>query len=211
MAGRFFPIKISSNRWSRYIKSQWQMLLTNIFFISGLVSGTVTAVGYIESGNEAIGVIISGFITSRSTPGFGQVFLSSIMSSLPFLIASFFLGLCAIGTPIIPLLSAARGVGLGVSLGYFYTSYGLNGIIYCLLMIIPGAVISCTALLLSCKESMIYSGSLFGTVFLHKKDSDISSGIRLYILRYVVCAAMILLAALIDACFTVVFSGMFKF
>lgn len=211
MRGKSIRFKMSANHWVKYIKTQWQLLLISSFFISGLVSGTLTAVGYIQSGDEALGIIVSGFVSSRTGQAFGEIFLSSIISSLPFIVAAFLCGVCAVGIPFIPIIAISRGIGLGISLGYFYVCYGINGILYCLLMIIPGAVISSTALLLACKQSLEYSYLLFCHVFMTHKRQDKAIDIRIYSMRYAVFAVMIILSAILDAGFASLFSGFFVF
>lgn len=211
MRGKSLKFKMSANHWVKYIKTQWQFLLICSFFISGLVSGALTAGGYIQSGDEALGVIVSGFVSSRTGQAFGEIFLSSIFSSLPFIAAAFLSGVCAIGIPFVPIIAIARGVGIGISLGYFYIYYGINGILYCLLMIIPGAVIASTALLLACKQSLDYSYLLFCHVFMPNKRQDKAIDIRIYCMRYAVFAVMIILSAIIDACFASLFSDLFVF
>ena len=138
-----------------------------------------------------------------------QSFLTSFSSLFLYLLASYLLGFCAVGQPVILLLPFFRGLGLGAFMGYLYVSYGFRGVGYCLLVLLPAAVIALLGILIACRESLRLSILLFSSFVLGKGTPNGRGIMKLYNLKYLILCIFALASAFIGTLCTLLFAGMF--
>ena len=203
--------RISVSHSMDYFKTRWRIFLIGAFFISGLISGSLIVGGYSETSETALDVVISGFIDVRTGQSILTTFYNSLVSTVPLLIITFILGLCAIGVPFIPFISVFRGLGLGISMGYLYAFQGLKGIGYCALIIIPPAIVSSIAIILACKEALRFSSIIFMSMTSKGNKTGKIPDMKKYCLRFCVFLFLLIAAVIIDACFSSAFSRFFVF
>ncbi|ARP50320.1 MULTISPECIES: stage II sporulation protein M [Caproicibacterium] len=89
-----------------------------------------------------------------------SVFFASAASSFVFILTCFLCGLSVWGALLVPFVPFIRGIGLGMTSGYLYTSYGLHGGIFYAVILLPGAFCSCLAILWAAKEAQLFSHRL---------------------------------------------------
>lgn len=138
-----------------------------------------------------------------------QSFFTSFSSVFFYLLASYLLGFCAIGQPVLLLLPFFRGLGLGAFMGYLYVSYGFSGVGYCFLVLLPAAVIALLAILIACRESLRLSAMLFSNFVLGRGTASGRGVMKLYNLKYLILCAFALASALISTLCIVLFGGIF--
>lgn len=192
-------------------KEKWQLLLSCAFFVIGVIAGCTASGTYGDGTSGALDIIINGFISLKSDETMAQTFFSSLGSTVPLMLVVFILGFCALGIPLISLSAAFRGIGIGAMLGYMYAFYGVKGISYCLLLVIPPALLSIPAIILACKEAMRFSGIVFSFISKTNGRNDKFPDMRKYCLRFVVFLLALIAAALVDCLFTLLFGRFFLF
>lgn len=94
-----------------------------------------------------------------------------------------------------------------------YLSFSFKGILFCLILIVPHAIISTIAIVLAAKESIRFSNQFFMMLINHSSVETESShnnfSLKLYITKFIVLIGILLLAALIDSTFTFLFTRFF--
>ena len=115
-----------------------------------------------------------------------------------------------IGFPLIHFVPMTCGFAFGMQVCYYYMTFRLKGVLFCVLMVIPAASILLTVVMLTIKISTDMSKSIFHLSV--KRDdatgeSPAEIQVRDYLKKYLISAAFVALAALCNAGLTSLFSS----
>ncbi len=115
-----------------------------------------------------------------------------------------------IGFPLIHFIPMTCGFAYGMQVCYYYMTFRLKGVLFCVLMVIPAASILLTVVMLTIKISTDMSKSIFHLSV--KRDdaageSPAEIQVRDYLKKYLISAAFVALAALCNAGLTSLFSS----
>ncbi len=192
------------------IRENYVLVSFSIFLITGMVLGSIFAKNIDFSVLSKLDFLFYSNIKTRSVQPFLSVFTASFASSFLFVLFCFLCGLSIWGMFIIPVVLVFRGFGLGLTSGYLYSSYGGNGILFNLIVILPGAFICCIAILLAAREGSRFSRRIAAG---GKGQGGIisRSNIRLYLLRFGAILGIAFLSAVTDLILSACFAGMFSF
>lgn len=108
---------------------------------------------------------------------------ASILELLPFIAGLFLSGTCMVGWVLTPVLMAIRGFMMGSIISYIYFNNSLIGVVFNLLIIMPTAVVSTLALVLSARESFGFSLSLARLALPGVKNHMLDKDFKLYCIR----------------------------
>ena len=137
----------------------------------------------------------------------GHILLDSFFVSSLFITAVFILGFFALGQLPALLILVYRGMGLGMVLSQVYTSYPAGSAAAAALILIPAAVVSCTALCMAAKESVRFSSRLLTIVLCSDPCSGIVSMTKVYGTKYLMFEAAAAASAAVDCIFSVLLSS----
>ncbi|MDR0946920.1 MAG: hypothetical protein LBM87_04150 [Ruminococcus sp.] len=177
------------------------ILLTAVFAI-GVSIGVMLSIIYPESVEEAFLFISDGFLTETLGRSFIDTAVNSFTSAFTVLLLLFLLGFGAVFAPIMPLVLIYRGMGFGITLALMYISSGVRGVLMSLFTVIPFAVLSGLIHIIACRESMRMSASIFKV---SSKEGFLPVDYRLYINKFIIMCALILIAALIQSALSYVY------
>ncbi len=182
-------------------------VLVSVLFFAGMLYGALL-IGFGEKGFlDSLGFMTKGYADGRTGQTVLTTFFNSFVSAGTFILLLFLLGFSAISAPLILFLPFFRGLGLGASIGYLYTAYGLKGVAFCAAIILPAALFSTFAVILAGREALKLS-FLFLSAFIPKMKGEISPrAVKLYCVKFLVLMGIILISALIDCGVTFLFSG----
>lgn len=193
---------------AKTVRTNRGTVLLSLLFLAGMALGALYArsAGF-DVLDELDFLFSSNFRVRSSAPSY-SVFLASFASSFLFLLLCFLCGLSMWGAFLIPLIPVFRGFGLGLTSGYLYAVYGGKGILFNLVVILPGAFFCCLSILLAAREGMRFSRVVAG----HGSGSGVNGAkIRLYSLHFGAYLGISFLSALCDLLFAVCFGGLFSF
>lgn len=178
--------------------------------LCGVIWGAKMAGGTSDIKSGSFGILIEQILTKNSTSkGFPELFASSFFSSALLIFIAFALGLCAIGAPGHVAVALFKGAGIGYSMGYIYIEYGLKGFAVCALFILPWAIITSLAVMIACREGIIFSLRMAFQVLPGGSGSNLWPRLRDYCAKYLTCFILALVAAAIEALSTMAFSILF--
>lgn len=185
------------------------LLIIAFCFLLGLLAGVL----YFKLQNTGGDFYKEEFATLRTnlSGGFGQVFLSALLRQLPFAAAIFLAGTCMVGAVLVPAITVLNGASCGILMGYAYATYGLTGIVFNLLILIPPATIAALALILSGRESLGFSLSLARLALPGLGKPAIEQDFKLYCLRQLFVLLFFVVAALVQTVMALCFSSFFAF
>lgn len=193
------------------IASGWKLILLTALFTAGMAFGAVLVKSSADhEWLEKMLNLLQEYSTMRSSQSLFATMCNSLFANLIYLAVAFTAGLCAMGLPFLMLLPFIRGLGMGAVFGYLYSTKALMGVGYCLLILLPGAILSTATLLIGCREGITMSFDVFA-VMNGNKTLDGYHNFRLYCARFSILLALLACASLADALFAKAFSGFFHF
>lgn len=187
--------------------NQNNILIFIVFsFLLGLLIGVMTFKVKNTGGNFYSGEFKS-FI-SGLTGGVWNITISAALQLLPFIAALFLSGTCMAGAVLTPVIIGLRGAMLGMIISYAYVHCSLTGIVFNLLIIVPSAVISSMAFILSARESFGFSLSLARLALPGTKCEKLDKDFKLYCMRQIFVLVFFLAAVILQ---TVMASSFYSF
>ena len=178
-------------------------------FILGMMYGSVLLKEDNTSLLKNLASIQDVYIRDKLNQSVFLTICNSFVSSGLFFAITFLCGFSAIGQPFTLLVPFVKGLGIGSSIGYLYLNYGIAGIGYSALLMIPSAIISIFSLVLSARESIRLSNTL-ASLFLKGSIQISKAAFRLYLLKHFILLIFILISALLEGLLTFLFAGLFQ-
>lgn len=142
--------------------------------------------------------------------GFVSNFISSLLRQLPYIAAVFLAGSSMIGAVIAPAVIILRAATYGIIMSYTCFNFGLMGIVFNLLILIPPAVLSAIALILSARESFGFSLCLARLALPKCTPPEIDKDFKLFCLRQLFVFLFFLAAALLEGFMATSFTPFFN-
>ena len=162
-----------------------------VFYTCGLALGSVL---YRQIRSDTVNALLR-----VGENRFLQLFLNDFCLYFSIFLVTVFLGFCM-----------TCGFAFGMQVCYYYMTFRLKGVLFCVLMVIPAASILLTVVMLTIKISTDMSKSIFHLSV--KRDdatgeSPAEIQVRDYLKKYLISAAFVALAALCNAGLTSLFSS----
>gem|GEM_PF-4558494 len=170
-----------------------------IIFILGITVGNLVFKNSSESFFKKISDLISFNFEVRSSGSSFNIFSESIFSSFIFILVIFSIGVSAFGLALVPLIIFFKGYCTGIFQSYLLLNFGLKGLIFFILVILPGLFVSILAILLMAKEAIKMS-NIFSNMLLNIKpwQSD-EKYVKSYLTKTGCIVILVLMSAFIDA------------
>ncbi len=186
------------------------LIFIYLLFLSGLLCGALVIKSANAALSELIGSLVENLILQRNAQKFWLVFWNAFLTVLPYFLVLFLFGVSPAGPAVVPAVLFIRGLGAGLINGYLYRFFGIKGIAFSALLILPAALIVSFILILASRESFGFSLILARAVLPGSPAIRLSGDFKLYCFRYLFLIGLILIAALVDAVFSVCFLRFFN-
>lgn len=185
-------------------------LLLIVMFIFGMLYG-VLLIGGNKELYQTFSLFTGEYAQQQQEQSVLQSFLLAFHSSILFIVIPYLLGYSAIGHPVTLFVPFFKGLGLGAFMGNLYSSHGLQGIGYSVLIIVPYTLVALLAIMIACRESLRLS-NLFFLSFASKRGTPVTMGaIKLYNVKYLILCVIILISAILNTVSILLFSRLFQF
>ena len=196
----------------RYLKLpafDGRSLVLTTLLICGVFIGVTALKNSDDTFRNALSELLGDYFSSRKNEAFINCIYGSALINLFIPLLLFLLGFCAIGTPVIYCVPVASGIVFGIITGAFYNNYGLNGLSYCALAIIPAAAVLSAVCIKACCISGDMSVKMLAcaTGACEGKQNILKDYIKSYSLKLIPLSAAILL----NSGALKLFSGLFGF
>lgn len=190
-----------------YIKAN-KLILSFLFCVLlGIILGSL----FINTQNETLTNNLEFLFNSNFEARVSQpqiyTFISSITSSFVFVLSVLLMGMSLWGVFLIPPVLLFRGIGIGISSGFLFYAYSFKGLLFSLVVVLPGLLVSCIALLLVSREATYFSTALLKA---QVKNTRMPSA-KTYLMQNLNVFILIVVSALMDVFFSWCFSGVFVF
>lgn len=207
---------IFSNPVKRYVYSGGNELRRSRAYIlfcaalfAGIIYGALSSRNADEQLLKRLDFIFQTNFDIRCTQGPVSAFVSSFASSVILLTLIFLLGLSLWGGFVASVIPFFKGYGYGLSVGYLYGAYGLKGVFYNILVILPGTFISASviaaAALYSFRNSLKISACFIRTPVQDDPNRQMKSYLASMLRMLVICSFAALTDMLCSLCFSWIF------
>ena len=183
-------------------KNNFNRLTLISFFVIVLsfVSGSLICI-FSDQSYEELNNSFYEFLNFTAEKSKTEVYSGLLLINLICFILIFFFSTSIIGTPFIYIVTSFRYIGLGLLVTYIYASFGLKGIEYCLLIMLPG------------KFFMVFADIMLVdlSVYLSKNLKKIKISDKRYLLILLCSCILLLISSAVDTAFISLFGKLFEF
>lgn len=195
-----------------YVKRYGKVGIFAFCLLLGMIIGALMARNADRDFLNGLDFIFVTNFESRAEQTIFMIFAASLTSYFLFFVSTLFIGLSTWGALGVPVLILFKGLGVGLSAGYLYQTYALQGFGFYLLIMLPGVLISSIALIVQGREAFDFSKSIWHMVLRSKKRRPEQ---EINFVQYLIANSYILIvvaiAALVDSLLSTFFSGVFHF
>lgn len=163
-------------------------------FFGSLYYREISAMDFVKTSS-----IVDYFCDAEKTISFWGCFSYSLIKNTILMIIIFVSGACIIGHPLCIVVLLYKGLNIGTALSITYSDSDVENFFVPFLHILIDAVVSTFALVLSAKEGIKLSNELLKLVISNKLEDDLNKNIKLYLLKFAVLFAIIILLSLIQS------------
>lgn len=202
------PEKIpQKGSWKR--KTGWLILIGTV--ILGAVIGALSGRYADASLMKQLDIVFLTNFRMRADNGALSVFSASFAANFIFLLTVFLSGLSLWGEIPVVFVPFIKGYGYGLTMGYAYSAFGLSGILYNLLMVLPGAFVFAFVISAAVRESFTHSMGLLSMFRKSAVSGDPVVSIRRYMLSMIWLLFLSAVSSAVDMLCSLMFSWLFDF
>lgn len=118
-----------------------------------------------EAALKGLDLLFVTNLPDRLPGGAAGAFCASFGSNFLLFAAAFLTGLSIAGVALLPFIALFGGFGLGVSAGYLIGAYGFSGLLFYILVLLPGALVFGAALVTELSAAFRAWKGLLGALF----------------------------------------------
>lgn len=186
-----------------------------IFFVltifAGIILGAFCGRTADKKLMENLDIIFLTNFNVRCSQGIIDAFVASFASVFIFILIIFLLGLSVWGGFIAVVVPFIKGYGYGLAAGYLYSTYGMTGILYNILIILPGAFL-CSAVIAAASQEAFRNSIKIISVF---RKTAVSDDPHIQMKKYLLSMLWLLflsaVSSAVDMIFSLMFSWLFSF
>lgn len=181
-------------------------------FVMGLIVGAACSGGMSDAAADRLDFLFITNIAARSDMSGFAIFLSCFVPYFVFVFAAFLFAFSAWGFVTVPVLSAFRGLSVGLSSAIIFSAYKMAGVGFFILIVLPGTVFflftfirySCACFQLSLRYARL-------TVFGAEKTLPLSADIKAFLKKSVFAFVFSGACSVVDMLLWVLFADKFHF
>ena len=189
----------------KFLKELYLPLLFTAVAVSGLVLGCISVSRADEKTLDFLSLLTGGFV--QSSASVSEHFFSAVGSDFIMLFILYFLGFLLFSYPFSALLVLFCGVGVGVSVGFLFRTYGVNSILYSAVLIAPSASVSILTLIFASCESVKMTTFLFKRCFSKDALPLNREKFTKYSLQFLSFSCILVLSGILDTALNRIFSS----
>lgn len=193
------------------LRNNRALVFLSVLLLCGMVFGAIFARSAGSGALEKLDFLFLSNYKARISQPWTSVFMASLASSFVFILFCFLCGLSMWGMFCIPAIPFFRGFGLGLTSGYLYAAYGLKGILFNALVIIPGAFVCILSILFAAREGIQFSKKIAACGVMVEKKGYSWPPLKAYFSHFGAVIVIAFAAAVIDLLMAVCFAGIFSF
>lgn len=189
---------VLNNKSFKRIKFDYNIVIHSTIFLCGVIIGVLFIKNCDDELKNVFFNLLDNYISTKSNSGFIGIFSFELVLLLVFVMFEFIFGLSAVGSPFVVLILAFFGVFSGAGASCIILNWGLKGVFYLLLVILPCYTITAAILVkcccLSIRTSLILLNSILQKDIIKRNFCDFKE----YVLNYLILIVPILIGVIIS-------------
>lgn len=179
-------------------------------FIAGIAIGSAF---FQKNGwlSQTIKTLFESYISSHSSNLFFKKFIVCFMRYLIVLIIYFLSGSSMFGVAVTPFITVWQGILFGAVSSYLYQSYGLSGVAFNAIILIPPAIIFIICSFFAARYAIDFSLNVARLTLPRSKPASLSISFKNYCGKYLIFIAVSLACTIIDIVLNKFFLKFFNF
>lgn len=175
------------------------LLFFIILLLIGIIVGSIFVAMLNKADQALIQEYLNGFLDNiqNNKVDYFLVLKNNLWNILLFISAIWLLGISVIGLPVIVVMFFTKAFILGFSIGSIIFTYKLKGILFALIYVFPGQVISLIACLVLSMYAVSFSMKLIHAL-VKKKTIDFKYMINRYLLIFLIAFTIVVIMSLYD-------------
>jgi len=174
--------------------------------VVGVLIGTVAYSTLSAEQSDALSKVSVGFALSRAVSGASEIFLCSLAVSSFYNGVIYLLGTMAFGQLPVFIVLLFRGITVGTLMSQLFSDHSGSDLFCCVMLVIPGAVVSLYALALCAKDSVRLSSRMLTVTLSDSHCQGLLGTLKNNSVRFLAYEAVIAVSALIDCICSVCFA-----
>lgn len=194
-----------------FLRNNKLLIFLSVILISGMIFGAL-GIKFIKLDTiKKLDFLFATDFSERSSQPKVYTFIASFSSSYIFILFILMMSLSFFGSVTIPIIIFFRGVGLGITSGYLYLIYGLKGIAYHILILLPGIFISSIAILLVSSHAINFSIKFASKITPKPTEDRLWLKLIEYFKKCSYLSIILIFSSIIDMIQMILFSNFFNF
>lgn len=205
--------KIINLRRTKFISSFSKNRLI-IMLTAAYILGLFLGVLFLRQSNAVLNIAqnsFKGYVTIRTTKDFFGIMLKAFTDFLPTLLILFLSGTSVVGIALAPIGIGYCGFRYGITAGFLYKQYLIQGIAFNSLILIPCTVFSVIGYFIAAREALKFSFRLVRISLPKGQAANIYDDFKLYCIRFIIIILIFILSSAVDAAMSVLFLKYFSF
>ncbi len=194
-------LRINSFGFLDYLQKNYILLIVLFSLILGIIFGTLK-LDNSEALKSFFAEQLENFFSLRNDARFNKILISSFLQSLAVLFLMFLLGASLFGVVTVPVAMFIKGFLEGGMSAFLYSQYGLKGIAFNAVILIPATVAFLIVLLIASRESIKFSFKFSSLTLSKTLPKNLSVDFKDYSIKFLILTILTLAAALLDAIIT---------
>lgn len=202
---------LSENDIYNFGKNNRILLLMFLCLIVGMAIGSVSAGCINFETLDRLNVVFLTDFKQRIAQNGTEIFVSSLSLYFIFALILELSAFAAWGIISAPLLLIFKGIGMGLSGGYLYLVYGLKGIAFYILILVPGIFISSIAFAFFGVSAFKSSFAISKKLLPKPSDAVLWNYVKSNLKKLGYCTLLLCFSAFLDMAFMMMFASFFEF
>lgn len=200
-----------NNQITDFLKNNKLLIFLSMMLITGIIFGAL-GIKFIKLDTvKKLDFLFATDFSERNSQPKVYTFIASFSSSYIFTLLILITSLSFFGSVTIPIIIFFRGVGLGITSGYLYLIYGLKGIAYHILILLPGIFISSVAILLISSYAIKFSIKFASKITPKPTEDRLWPKLTEYFKKCSYLSIILIFSSVVDMIEMILFSNFFNF
>jgi len=183
-------------------------VLAILVFVIGISLGAITVAGLGQLQKEQLSSYLEGFFKLYKNQSIAntKILIASLRENFRLVAIIWFLGVTAIGVPLIFLMIALKGIAVGFTSGFIVSTMGTKGVLFQMITFIPKELIIIPCLMGLCISSVNFSRNMIsGRCTGRLSKNDLKKDFITYCTTALCFAGIILAAILFESYISSIF------
>lgn len=193
-----------------YVTLNKLFIILCVLFVVGIAVGSI----FFRQGNwlqDNAESFFNNYIKLHNAPNFFKKLLALFARYLIVLCLIFLSGTSMLGVAVTPFITLWQGIIFGAVSSFMYKTYGLSGIAFNAIIIIPSAIIFTLCCFFAARYAIDFSFTIAKLTFPRSKPASLYISFKDYCCKYLIIIGVSLICAIIDIVLNLLFIKFFNF